>query len=409
MLSPERRKVFVERNKKVMREIQAGKTMLRRRGVHLTLGEGAGSAGSPGTEDLAGIVSGFAERISSLQFQLVKQLVGAKFELHTVVVRVSGVGPPADDPLVAVHTAEFRMNCLSRSEHCGRRCARRLPGRDQIRKSCCETINSRITIDGLEEPGSMISDVASFEDGLLGNLPLETEGPLGCPLRAKVRSDARLIKRARIKNAKSQGRSQLAPYVRSCWHRQKRISSCVRSRESIQQYLWSCTGYIDIDIIVGGIVAQAESATENGFPMSGQEPAPLRGVGEAHARPPAILRRRDRWEGAHRERKRRIPECSGCVAFTLGGDIVKKVRRLTVIGPSDTKIQGQMALNLEVVSEVKEGILFPEVERGIARSDLNAVWNILSEPSPVREAECAVDIRKEDVGGTLIRKVNPSL
>ena len=201
----------------------------------------------------------------------------------------------------------------------------------------------------------------------------------------------------------------MGPHVRPCWHRQERIPSCRRSRESIQQYLWSCTGYIDIDIIVGGIVTQAESATENGFPMSGQEPAPLRGVSEADARPPAILRRRDQWERAHGERKRRIPECSGCVAFALGGDIVKKVSRLTVIGPGDTKIQGQMALNLEVVSEVKEGILFPEVERGIARSDANAVWNILSEGSPVREAELAVDIGKENVGGTLIREVNASL
>src|SRR5713101_4919835 len=112
MLSPERRKVFVERNKKVMREIQAGKTMLRRGGVDLTLGEGAGTAGSPGTEDLAGIVGGLAERISSLQVQLVKQLVGAKFELHTVVVRVSRVGPRTDDSCVAVHAA-------NRLRHCG--------------------------------------------------------------------------------------------------------------------------------------------------------------------------------------------------------------------------------------------------------------------------------------------------
>src|SRR5713226_8764665 len=135
-----------------MAEVKAGQAMLRRGGVHLALGEGAGASGSACAENLTGVVGGLAECVGSVEVQLMPQLVATKIELQPVVVRVARVGPPANNALVAVHAADLRVNRLSRPKNRRRRSAWGQPRWNLTREVCEQAVNSRVAVDGLEQP-----------------------------------------------------------------------------------------------------------------------------------------------------------------------------------------------------------------------------------------------------------------
>src|SRR5712671_1297980 len=119
--------------------------MLRTRKVHLTLRECLRVAATKGREDLAHIVGGFPELIYRLESQLVEKVVSSEFQLQSIVVRIPGIRPPANNTLVAINTSKLGMRSLSRSKNCCRRGARRQTRWNEAREISLQAINSRVS------------------------------------------------------------------------------------------------------------------------------------------------------------------------------------------------------------------------------------------------------------------------
>src|SRR6478752_2985920 len=90
---------------------------------------------------------------------------------------------------------------------------------------------------------------------------------------------------------------------------------------------------------------------------------PLRRVHEGKGLTKAVLRSRNRGQGADAERQGRVPECRCRVALTLGGDVVEDVGRLTIIRPCQASLYGEVLGDLPVIAAVQEGVIFAEIQR----------------------------------------------
>ena len=105
------------------------------------------------------------------------------------------------------------MRCLPRPENGGGRRARRKARWNEAWKRRQQTINSRVPVSGLEKIQGVVADVARFEYRTLHDFTLDAQRPLMCLLWSKVRRDARLVERPRVKHAAHQCRSQIRPVV----------------------------------------------------------------------------------------------------------------------------------------------------------------------------------------------------
>ena len=110
-----------------------------------------------GGEDFGNVVRGLRKSVGATDGQLFKQVVGAEFDLETVVVRISAVVAGTGNTQVAVFTAN------SRSDDCLSCRTRGNAGRDQVGSNCLQALNIRIAVDGLEQVLALVADIAQFD------------------------------------------------------------------------------------------------------------------------------------------------------------------------------------------------------------------------------------------------------
>src|SRR5579864_8087169 len=180
MLLFEERQLFREQYGPLVRNVQTGERMFSTCGVERILGPGCGVGTRAGREDLRHVVQSFGERISTSDRQLFEQLVGAEFNLQSVVVGISAIITRAGDTQITVCAA----NGLSNNRiGCG---AWGYAGRNQVRSHSLQASNVRIAVDGLEQVLATVAYVAGFNGSFLSEFTLHAKTPGMDPVRPEV-------------------------------------------------------------------------------------------------------------------------------------------------------------------------------------------------------------------------------
>src|SRR6185503_12231628 len=131
--------------------------MLAGRGVERILREGSSVGAGASGEDFGHVVQRLRIGIAGADGQLFEQVVGAKFHLCAIVVRVAAVIAIADNTLIAIDSPDRRgYNSLSRR-------ARSKACRNKVRERSLQTSYIWISVDCLEQVGSPIAHVAGFD------------------------------------------------------------------------------------------------------------------------------------------------------------------------------------------------------------------------------------------------------
>src|SRR5258708_33687581 len=96
--------------------------------------------------------------------------------------------------------------------------------------------------------------------------------------------------------------------------------------------------------------------------MASYETAPLRLVSKSDAGTKAVLDRWNLWIGTDGQWQRLQPKCCCRIGLAFRRNVCEKLRRVTVIGPSQSQIQRQVLADLPVIATIDKGIVLTEVE-----------------------------------------------
>ena len=128
----------------------------------------------------------------------------------------------------------------------------------------------------------------------------------------------------------------------------------------------------------------------------------MRRISKSHARAEAGFGGIEMRECALRKGNILTPQCGGSVALALCGQVIEQVCRLTVIGPGEAQIQGEVLADLPVIAGIEEGVMLAEIQCRRSGGNAHAVRCIGSEGLPIAKAESAVEVGQERVGRALI-------
>src|SRR6185437_5524255 len=173
--------------------------------------------------------------------------------------------------------------------------------------------------------------------------------------------------------------------------------------------------HVGVDVAERRIIEKAIAATDGSLSVAGQDASTLRIPCKSYARTKAVLRRWEDRESAHGKRncltvdwtggitggKRRAcvgPKSGRRIRLTRNRNVVEQVRRLSIIRPCKSQVQGQSVADFPIVSTIDECVVLTEIERRISGSDLNPVWRVVKEPARVGKPKSTVKVGQEDVG-----------
>src|SRR5580704_27310 len=168
---------------------------------------------------------------------------------------------------------------------------------------------------------------------------------------AEMRRDCCFSECARIKDSSLQVWREQCSHVRSGGNGGQRICRGIRAGESGEDYGGSAAGHFCINTVVRRIVREAVAAANYRFSRFRIEQAFPGRPCESYSRAPAILRRWKGRESCCAQRKTRIPERIAA-GLQLGGQLVKNIRRLPIIGPGQSQVEDKVRRQLEIVANV---------------------------------------------------------
>src|ERR1700687_6094912 len=193
-----------------------------------------------------------------------------------------------------------------------------------------QPVNPGVGIDRLEQIQPAVPDVPRLKSCMSTEFTLEPKAPFMHAVWSEFRSHVGAGKAARVEYSQRQLTGERGSDVRARRHCRQRICRCGFACEALQQYLRGRTRNVQVDVVERRIVAEAISATEDGFAIARQKATPLRTVGEPYARPNAVFGRWDCRKCCNRKRQCRIPEWIG-TRLLFRRQRVKQVRRLAII------------------------------------------------------------------------------
>src|SRR5947209_7171481 len=118
LLGFKERQLFVEENREVLRNVQAGYRELAGFDIQWILGRKGSITAAKSGKDFAHVVLSFGPGVRAAKGQLLKKIVGAKFYLKRVVIRVAGVRALSHDALAAVYPANISAGAGTHLRRC---------------------------------------------------------------------------------------------------------------------------------------------------------------------------------------------------------------------------------------------------------------------------------------------------
>src|SRR5579871_867544 len=404
MLAGEEGQLFCGCDGELVRNIQAGEGVLAAAGVPWVLGKGKRIAGDSRAEDFAYVIESAAIGVSSAYAELFEKIVGAELGLQSAVIGKAAIVALQHQAFGTIGAAQrgiFRLSGPQQYLRSG--AASGSGGRGGIAG------NNGIAVYGLEKVISVIAHITQFHGGVAGDFTFQTKIPAVDFVRTKVVGDSYLTRAeaAWIEDQLLQLRRELSPYVRAKRvRRQNHAGRDLRTGEGVQENHRCGVGDVEIDVVERRIIQETIAAAEHGFAMPSQEAAPAWRVRKSKARPETFGWRIEFGRGALRERNVLAPERGSGIAFALRGQVIEQVRRLSVIGPGQAKVQSEVLADFPIVAGIKEGVILAEIQSRSSSGNANAIGRVRGECLPVRKAERAVEIRQERIGRTLVRIVH---